>query len=614
MTPNTMERHSEEAPYLATNAGDVASFLAEVEDLTEETPAAEPSRMPPPGKGWGNVELLDPRKPGESLSFEELASTSIGLEVLYGADKIDPQAIGPVKAMAAAQGEILARAAEAAGNTPEPGERVVLTREGEYRAERYGYVCLVDGAVSVRSPVWMDDNHMHAYWLVLDPEPHPVREEMIRQWLDDLGIVVGIRADKIADLVTSIRSGSHKRGLYLIAVGQEPRHGEDAQVEVLVDTQRRAGKVRADGSVDFREVNFTPTAGPGQLIAWRTPATQGTAGLDVRGNALPAEDGENRELRAGGNVEVKQSADKEEYYSKIAGMLRLAENVLTVAELLSIGGDVDFHTGNLKFSGEVYVSGSIARGFSVKAGADVTVGGALEPGATVSTRGDIAVGQGIVGRKTRVFAGGSVSAQHAQEATITAGKDISLGSYAYHANLRAGGKVVIARSQGDRGGSIMGGKTWGRQGIETHTAGTLHGMASVLVAGLSPAQAKELDRIHTSITVSNTQMERILNRFEMQTIDLTQIKNLIKAATGPARKVLARRAHQLGQVVQSHQQLLARQKEMREQLGAGRKTEIKVWDRAFPGVTVRLREHQRELVEELEAPRFRIVEEKLVAK
>ena len=614
MSPSAMELRTEETPYPDADAGEVASFLAEVEDLTEEAPTVEPSRVAPPGNGWRSVEILDPRKPGESTSLEELARTSLGLEILYSGDKIDPQAIGRVKAMAAAQGEILARAADAAGDAPDPGEHIVLTQEMEYRAERYGYVCLVDGDLSLRSPVWVDEEQMHAYWLVLDPEPHPVREEMIRQWLDDLGIVVGIRADKIADLATAIRSGSHKRGLYLIALGQEPRHGDDARVEVLVDTQRRAGKVREDGSIDFREVNFTPTATPGQLIAWRTPATQGTAGLDVKGNALPAEDGENRELRAGANVEVKQSADKEEYYSKIAGMLQLAEDVLSVAELLSIGGDVDFHTGNLKFPGEVYVSGSIARGFSVKAGADVIVGGTVESGATVSTRGDVSVGQGIVGRKTRIFARGSVRAQYAQEATITAGKDIALGSYAYHAILRAGGRVVIARSHGDRGGSIMGGETWGRQGIETHTAGTLHGMASVLVAGLSAAQARELDRIHRSITMSNTQMERILDRFEMQTIDLTQIKNLIKAATGPTRKVLARRAHQLGQVVQSHQQLLARRKEIREQLGEGRKIEIKVWDRAFPGVTVRLREHERELVEEVEAPRFRVVEEKLVEK
>ena len=137
-------------------------------------------------------------------------------------------------------------------------------------------------------------------------------------------------------------------------------------------------------------------------------------------------------------------------------------------------------------------------------------------------------------------------------------------------------------------------------------------MAFVLVAGLNPDQARELDRTHRNIATSNAQMERILDRFGMETIDLTQIKNLIKAATGPTRRALARRAHQLGQVVQSHQQLLARRKDMREQLGDGRKTEIKVWDRAFPGVTVRLGEHQRELVEEVEAPRFHIKHEKLV--
>ena len=54
---------------------------------------------------------------------------------------------------------------------------------------------------------------------------------------------------------------------------------------------------------------------------------------------------------------------------------------------------------------------------------------------------------------------------------------------------------------------------------------------------------------------------------------------------------------------------------MREQLGEGRLSEIKVWGpgipRRPPSVSAST---SGKLVEELEAPRFRIVEEKLVAK
>ena len=170
---------------------------------------------------------------------------------------------------------------------------------------------------------------------------------------------------------------------------------------------------------------------------------------------------------------------------------------------------------------------------------------------------------------------------------------------------------MIARGRGDHSGSIMGGETWGRKGIETHRAGTMHGMASALTAGLNPLQARELDRIQRSIAASNAQMERILNRFALETIDLDQIKALIKAAAGPSRKLLARRARQLGELAQSHQQLVARRRSMTQQLESGQGVEIKVWDRAFPGVTVRVGEHRQELIDEVSAPRFHIKEDEL---
>ena len=131
-----------------------------------------------------------------------------------------------------------------------------------------------------------------------------------------------------------------------------------------------------------------------------------------------------------------------------------------------------FHTGNLEFAGEVYVSGSIARGFSVKAGAGRHRGWHHRARCDRVDKGRYRGGTGNRGpqdarlrrrqRESPVRAGSGLSRR---------GKISPWGAMPTTPIFAPAARVVIARSQGSRGGSIMGGKTWGRQGIETHTAG-----------------------------------------------------------------------------------------------------------------------------------------------
>ena len=83
------------------------------------------------------------------------------------------------------------------------------------------------------------------------------------------------------------------------------------------------------------------------------------------------------------------------------------------------------------------------QGFAVRAGGSLTITGTVEAGATVGVRGDVTVGRGIMGRKTKVVAGGSVQAQFVQEATVISGDDMVLGNYAYHAQIQCGGKLTV---------------------------------------------------------------------------------------------------------------------------------------------------------------------------
>ena len=132
----------------------------------------------------------------------------------------------------------------------------------------------------------------------------------------------------------------------------------------------------------------------------------------------------------------------------------------------------------------------------------------------------------------------------------------------------------------------------------------------MLVVGLAPEQARELDRLESNIETSSAQMEQIVERLGLARVDVTQIKNLIKAASGPRQRVLVKYAQRLGQVAQQYQDLLQKRQTLKAQWGDSTPAgmEVKVWDVAYPGVVVRLGEHQRQLIRQVQAPRYHVTD------
>ncbi|MBI2503033.1 MAG: DUF342 domain-containing protein [Candidatus Latescibacteria bacterium] len=589
-------------------------------------------QSPAAGKA-SQIEFYCPNQPEERLSFQALSLLSAELHQLFGDRGFDQHSLPSLRGMAVATGQVLARVSggqagqagqdvfgrslapplESPQGRVETGWQVSLSEAGEYRAERSGYLCLADGRLSVLPPIWLDKDEMHAYWVLLDEHPHPLTVEMVHQCLSDAGVVAGIQEESIVQLVFQVQSGQHQVGLCLLAQGRGPVNGQDARVEILVDLQRRAGTEKPDGSIDFREVNFAPSVGVGQVIARRRPPVVGTPGHDVRGNPLEAREGKDQPLQAGSNVEVRLTEGVEVYAATIEGVVKQIGDELRVIRQLALKGDIDFGTGNLDFRGEVYIDGSVVQGFSVKATGTITITNTVENGSTVLSAGDIVVGRGILGRRTRVQAGGSVRAQFIQEARVEAGGDITVGNYVYHALLRAEGKVVVHKGAGSRGGGILGGEAWGREGVEAFQLGSPNGVTGTIVVGLQPGQAQQLDRIKASAGTCQEHIQKLLHRFNLSRIDLAQIRNMVAAATGPHRKVLVHHAQQLGQLVQLYQKLQGEQAALEDRIRTAVKgAAVKVHDLAFLGVTIRIGEYQRKLREDVKSPRFHIHEGRLV--
>ena len=498
---------------------------------------------------------------------------------------------------------------------PEPGANVEK-RGNEYKTTRCGYVVLLNNKLSVVSPVFIDRDAVTVHWCLLDDRPRPVTPDMIGQWLSDLDVVEGVNQDAIARLAQQVSAGDHHLGLHEIAAGTAPRHGSDADLRLLINRDRRYGEAQDDGSRSLGHVNFGPNVESAQEIARLTPATKGTAGRDVMGNPVLAIDGISGAVKPG--VAVRSETDAEgivHYFAETGGVLKYIPGEIAIVDTLVIEGDVGFETGNLQFKGEIVVKGSIGQGFKVQAAGDIIVIGHVDAGATVASGGNVVIGTGIQGRKTTVVARGTVRAQFVHESQVRTAGSILLGDYAQGATLRADAEISVVMSNGKRGGSIIGGRTWGMRGIDTYLAGNPTAATTELAAGVDPQQARELDLLNRKLDESNKHVTRQLTRFQMDKLDISAIQKLLSASTGPQKKVLARAAKQLGQMVQLHQKLLAQKKELEEGVQRGiANTAIVVREMAYPGVEIRIGDRSRKISDEMDSPLFVMEDNRLVVK
>lgn len=567
----------------------------------------------------------------QTISADTLGLISDRVTGCFSTENFDPKMLQNTLGITVMPGDILARVRS--GDNDRPGKDVfgrgipvekappsrpelgpyVEFVNGEFQATRYGYLSLFAGNLSVLPPIWINETATQAYWYLLDDTAQSVTMDLMQIWLDDLEVKEGIQEEEIERIMALVQSGEHQRDRYLIAAGTDPIPGEDTKVEVHVDLNRIAGKEREDGSIDFHEVNFIPDVQVGQEVVSVTPATNGTEGRDVRGNPCAVEPGEERKIEPGENVKVVVEDGVEHYYSNIEGIVKFRDDVVSVIDILKIEGDVGFNTGNLEYRNDIIIDGNVKAGFSVKAGGDITVTGTVEPSAILVANGNITVGKGIVGRDTRVIATGTIRTQFVQEASVQSVQDIIIGNYAYHAFLRAAGKVEVMKSQGSRGGSVLGGKTWGFRGIDIFIAGTQMGTATILNAGLDPDLAKQLDALEQKIKEGNKKVVSQLEYFGLDRVDVAKIQKIMMASTGPRRKILARAARQLGEIVQAHQALLKERKELEEKMEkTAQDAAIQIKEIANPGVMIRLKKHKKKIEEVTTAPNFHIVEDELL--
>lgn len=408
-------------------------------------------------------------------------------------------------------------------------------------------------------------DRMEAYLQIELPSgAKPPDKESVLNKIKEAGVQYGILED-------AVDMAMHQPGLRMLcASGTQPENGSDAKIEMFVN-MGNIGKpvVLANGSVDFKNIGMYVSVEKGQVLARKIPATSGVAGMDVLGTPVKAKSGKDVPLQPGVNLQVAGNT----LVAVVGGNLSVAGGKMSISPVLQVKSDVDLSTGNIEFSGDVVVQGSVQEGFHVKAGGNVDIAGVVSGGCVEGS--NVTVRLGIMGmNRGKISASGNVVAKFIENATVEAGNDILVNDVVLHSNLRAGNTI---RVEGKRG-QIVGGMMAAGNEIIAKIAGAESTIVTELQVGVNPKLRTEYCCIRKDLKPLEASLDQLQKGLIMiHSIDQSQLtpekKEMLLKLTR-TKFVVA------GQVEAKKNRLC----ELEVALGELKGGQIRIADYVFPGV------------------------------
>lgn len=574
-----------------------------------------PAKPPPPGRiehqPIGELTELPPLEPIiEALGLEnseELkdALAELTLCLVKPGDHLASLVVDPGQPGKGVQGQEIPSEPRKEDKTNiqlRPGDGAQLSSTGiEYTAEIYGFAGLRDGRVSVLPPIWVSPNGLEASAICPRELAHsgaPLPEE-VNAALEAAEVTYGVDKERVSALCAALAKGPVKGFAIPVAQGLAPVPAEDGQADFSFSYQSRVGALQPDGSTDFKERNLFPPVTKDALIVKRIPPKPGTEGKTVRSEPITVPDPGDVEFEPGKGVRVEGEGSAQKLFAESDGgasvqatdvkleEIAIKRYTVSVRPVAQIAGDVGYETGNIDFRGNVEIKGSVTAGFNVKSTGDVCVVGSVEAGASIECGGSVSVGKGIVGSETRIDAGGDLSAKFIQEAKVTVGGKILIGSYIHNASVQSRSLIQV-EGRGGSGGGIVGGETWALKGIQTWRAGSERSPETFLGVGFDPELHKELQKAVQSARKAGILMQNLLKALGLPSLKIDAIKDIIKK--NPKKKnVVIHYVKKANQLAQAQQGLVKEQESLTSKIAEdARGATLDVPDVAFARTKVRI--------------------------
>ncbi|MBW1959364.1 MAG: DUF342 domain-containing protein [Deltaproteobacteria bacterium] len=353
-----------------------------------------------------------------------------------------------------------------------------------------GYADYLDGQLCVQEPLHVSEDKLTVFLSVHPPSRsgRMMTVDLVEKLLAGRGIVQGIDRNAIEQALNEAVSKNVPVHDVVIAKGRAAQRGEDGQIELKFQPEKIAGTVdEISGKIDYKERKSIQKVKAGTLLAVKIPATPGIAGVDVFGDIIPAEPGNEKDLTPAGNVKV--SDDGRSFTSEIDGIVFLSpENKIWISKEHEVPGDVDYSVGNLSMEGSLDIKGWIQSGFEVRASDEIRVGGGIED-AIVEAGADININGGIIGSGGgSVQAGGKVTARFFEGARVHADGDIIVRDDILRSTVSTNGSIIVTQGKG----RIRGGSVEAVKGVEVNEIGSDAGVETYMSVGMDSKTRKLL--------------------------------------------------------------------------------------------------------------------------
>ncbi len=213
------------------------------------------------------------------------------------------------------------------------------------------------------------DDKLKAFVTVRDESL--VSESLLDRLIKEKDVKFGIDRGALNDLIQNPRKGT-----FIIAQGRPPKEGKDGYMQYLF-TSRPARKEQTEENVDFREIFDVPSVNANTILAIYHPAVKGEDGIGVTGQPLPARPVVELAVRAGKGASL--SRDGLFVTSTTNGrpwVKKQGRNVTVgVDPVYQHDGDVDIKSGNLRFNGDVVITGNVTENMIVEVSGNLRVMG-----------------------------------------------------------------------------------------------------------------------------------------------------------------------------------------------------------------------------------------------
>lgn len=412
-------------------------------------------------------------------------------------------------------------------------------------------------------------------------EEIPLTTDSIRSVLMENHVVAGIDEQAIEVFCQQAKANPGQPIKGIVAHGTPFTPTIQSRYQFTFSTRKAIGQVLESGKIDYRDrgvVNFIKS---GTTLLEIIPGKAGISGLNVDGTITEAEPLKPlKKINAGKNVTLETTDEGHLHYlAQADGQADLQGSELVIENMFTVDGNVDLHTGHIKYQGPIHIAGNLLAGFAVISNSDVFID-KLVDGGTVKAKGDLVVGTGIIGsEKSSITVLGNIKSEYiAGVENCQAKGSIVAEKHIINSTLVAGGAIRCAgKITGECSISAFSGVETGELGSEGSSRTTVEVGNDIFIR----ERLQKIDRV----------MEPMVER-SIVIVDLVSLPVIMKKdpSTLPAdRQEEAMKLIKEYQKIDKQITLLKKKKtELEEKSKAARLARITVHQQVYPGVLVKI--------------------------